>query len=196
MVTSTKRSVSCLDVSENSGTPKSSILYNRVFHYKPSILGYPYFWKHPFESEDVPLCYDSQKKKQLVNGKGSQASLGMLWEGCFPGSPRSFPFGTHTFFGANKETHQHQSSCVQFSYPIRWYRRISGQSRSTIPLSFPVNSHDFQKILRKLLVVFLKINDLFRMILEVSEFRSTSFPAKLGSPNWSRVKRTPINTVS
>ena len=20
---------------------------NRVFHYKPSILGYPYFWKHP-----------------------------------------------------------------------------------------------------------------------------------------------------
>ena len=25
---------------------KPSIL-NRVFHYKPSILGYPYFWKHP-----------------------------------------------------------------------------------------------------------------------------------------------------
>ena len=35
-----------VDVSENSGTPKSSIS-NRVFHYKPSILGYPYFWKHP-----------------------------------------------------------------------------------------------------------------------------------------------------
>ena len=26
---------------------KSSI-FNRVFHYKPSILGYPYFWKHPY----------------------------------------------------------------------------------------------------------------------------------------------------
>ena len=35
-----------LDVSENSGTPKSSILIG-VFHYKPSIFGYPYFWKHP-----------------------------------------------------------------------------------------------------------------------------------------------------
>ena len=23
------------------------INFNRVFHYKPSILGYPYFWKHP-----------------------------------------------------------------------------------------------------------------------------------------------------
>ena len=29
--------------------PKSSH-YNRVFHYKPSILGYPYFWKHPYAS--------------------------------------------------------------------------------------------------------------------------------------------------
>ena len=35
-----------MDVSENSGTPKSSI-FNRVFHYKPSILGYHYFRKHP-----------------------------------------------------------------------------------------------------------------------------------------------------
>ena len=23
------------------------IHFNRIFHYKPSILGYPYFWKHP-----------------------------------------------------------------------------------------------------------------------------------------------------
>ena len=29
-----------LGVSKNRGA--------RVFHYKPSILGYPYFWKHPF----------------------------------------------------------------------------------------------------------------------------------------------------
>ncbi len=26
------------------------IHFNRVFHYKPSILGYPYFWKHPYVS--------------------------------------------------------------------------------------------------------------------------------------------------
>ena len=36
-----------VDVSENSGTPKSSILIGG-FHNKPSILGYPYFRKHPF----------------------------------------------------------------------------------------------------------------------------------------------------
>ena len=35
-------------VSENRGTPKSSILTG-FFHYKPSILVYHYFWKHPHE---------------------------------------------------------------------------------------------------------------------------------------------------
>ena len=36
-----------MGVSKNRGTPKSSILIIRVFPYKPSILGYPYSWKHP-----------------------------------------------------------------------------------------------------------------------------------------------------
>ena len=36
-----------MDVSLNGGTPQI-IHFNRVFHYKPSILGYPYFWKHPY----------------------------------------------------------------------------------------------------------------------------------------------------
>ena len=35
-----------MGVSKNKGTPKSSN-FNRVFHYKPSILGYPSIWKHP-----------------------------------------------------------------------------------------------------------------------------------------------------
>ena len=35
-----------MGVSKNRGTPKSSILIG-FFHYKPSIWGYPYFWKHP-----------------------------------------------------------------------------------------------------------------------------------------------------
>ena len=35
-----------MDVSKNSGTSKSSH-FNRVFHYKPSIFGFHYFWKHP-----------------------------------------------------------------------------------------------------------------------------------------------------
>ena len=36
-----------MGVSKNNGTPQI-IHFNRVFHYKPSILGYHYFWKHPY----------------------------------------------------------------------------------------------------------------------------------------------------
>ena len=36
-----------MGVSKNRGTPKSSILIG-FFHYKPSIMGYHYFWKHPY----------------------------------------------------------------------------------------------------------------------------------------------------
>ena len=38
-----------MDVSENSGFSPQIIHFNRVFHYKPSILGaHPYFWKPPY----------------------------------------------------------------------------------------------------------------------------------------------------
>ncbi len=40
-------SIVYMGVSKNHGTPKI-IHFNRVFHYKLSILGYPYFWKHPY----------------------------------------------------------------------------------------------------------------------------------------------------
>ena len=36
------------DVSENSGFSPQIIHFNKVFYYKASILGYPYFWKHPY----------------------------------------------------------------------------------------------------------------------------------------------------
>ena len=41
---------------------KSSILSNRVFHYKPSILGYLYFWKHPYKSSTFPPIPPSQRE--------------------------------------------------------------------------------------------------------------------------------------
>ena len=45
-----------MGVSKNRGTSKSSILnhFNRVFPFKPSILGYHYFWKHPYS--DLSSC--------------------------------------------------------------------------------------------------------------------------------------------
>ena len=41
-----------MGVSKNRGTPKSSILIGCSLN-KPSILGYPYFWKHPYSSGQI-----------------------------------------------------------------------------------------------------------------------------------------------
>ncbi len=50
-----------MGVSKNRGGPPTSSIFhfNRLFHYKPSILGYPYFWKHPYL-----LIQDWDKKNQ------------------------------------------------------------------------------------------------------------------------------------
>jgi len=53
-----------MDVSENNGTPKSSILIG-VFHYKPSIVGYPYFWKHSYRIFPLPSCWWRCKRTNL-----------------------------------------------------------------------------------------------------------------------------------
>ena len=49
-----------MGVSKNNGTPKSS-MFNRIFHHKSSILGYPYFWKPPYLwSKDNHFALSSQ----------------------------------------------------------------------------------------------------------------------------------------
>ena len=62
-----------LDVSKNSGFSLQIIHFNRVFHYKPSILGYPYFWKHPFESisDEFALTSISNKNCTWVKVDGA-----------------------------------------------------------------------------------------------------------------------------
>ena len=49
-----------MGVSKNRGTPKSSN-FNRVFHYKPSILGYPYFWKHTNQPLPTTALLDTSR---------------------------------------------------------------------------------------------------------------------------------------
>ena len=63
-----------MGVSKNNGTPKSSH-FNRVFHYKPSILGVPLYLETPIYlmlSKDYP----SQVKGMTLAHKSTQfASL-------------------------------------------------------------------------------------------------------------------------
>ena len=80
-----------LGVSENNGTPKSSH-FNRIFHYKPSILGYPYFWKHPFR--ETIGCNPSQIKGTYgLHLQGAYLEIPSQLERSWPVTPIFKPFG-------------------------------------------------------------------------------------------------------
>ena len=68
-----------MDVSKNNCTPKSFILIG-IFHYKPSILGLPYFRKHPYRQ--------TQREQGLtaagdlgLSSERSQAGVSAQFEG-------------------------------------------------------------------------------------------------------------------
>ena len=43
------------------------IHFSRVFHYKPSILGYPYFWKHPYIDVGDQHCYSTKALMETMD---------------------------------------------------------------------------------------------------------------------------------
>ena len=49
--------------------PTQIIHFDRVFHSKPSILGYPYFWKHP---------YRNQASELMLPKSGEDTTLGCM----------------------------------------------------------------------------------------------------------------------
>ena len=52
------------------------IHFNKVFHYKPSILGYPFFWKHPHLSMiDFLLFADGSNDQTALVGRRSRRQL-------------------------------------------------------------------------------------------------------------------------
>ena len=71
-----------VDVSENSGTPQI-IHFNRVFHCKPSILGYHYFWKHPCGATldlHIPYPYPARIKfKKAMAAPSNNLSDDIKW---------------------------------------------------------------------------------------------------------------------
>ena len=58
--------------------------FNRVFHYKPSILGYPYFWKPPYLQLMLPLgiltCFGSRGSRKTLSSWICQDCILGVWE--------------------------------------------------------------------------------------------------------------------
>ena len=53
------------------------IHFNKVIHYKPSILGYPYFWKHPFEKKNNEAL--ETKEMKTLNSRCIAGHLAFCW---------------------------------------------------------------------------------------------------------------------
>jgi len=67
-----------MDVSENSGTPQI-IHFNRVFHYKPSIFWYHYFWKHPY-THTSPIDWSFDYAQLVFEGQEPEGNARLLRE--------------------------------------------------------------------------------------------------------------------
>ena len=64
-----------IGVSKKYGYPQI-IHFNKMFHYKPSILGYPYFWKHPHLSMvDFLFFADGSNDQTALVGRRSRRQL-------------------------------------------------------------------------------------------------------------------------
>ena len=63
--------------SENSGFSTQIIQFNRVFHYKPSILQYPYFWKHPYTPQTT-LLFGTMNISKTPETSAELKDLGIL----------------------------------------------------------------------------------------------------------------------
>ena len=74
------------------------IHFNRIFHYKPSILGYPYFWKHPNVPDSI-----QDETGQVAIGLGRAHS-----ESGF-GNARQLAQSGENLFAGILESHTHLS---------------------------------------------------------------------------------------
>ena len=98
------------------GVPPNHPMFNRVFHYKPSILGYHYFRKHPYQTEDLRRGFYLCGRLLSLIHLGLQSS----WH-------REV---RHEFLGQKI----HGSIVIRATTPVNWH------SYFQVPLFFLVNS--------------------------------------------------------
>ena len=66
---------------QNRGGKTPQIIhFNRVFHYKPSILGYPYFWKHPYSPSGTFGSNPTGSPPSCMTTDSSLAPLDQDWK--------------------------------------------------------------------------------------------------------------------
>ena len=106
------------------------IHFNRVFHYKPSILGYLYFWKPPFASITILGGEKKQNKKTVLFENQVASGLTIMIVKTLPKSwviPIMMPTITMTSATSIKALEKSRSHLFTKIYPcFFWGRREKG----------------------------------------------------------------------
>ena len=109
------------------------IHFNRVFHYKPSILGYPYFWKHPFSWEKNHLFFKLRKgSSPSLRSVGQRLETRLFHKPTLQWEKKFTPLLHIQILKKNKFTS----------------RKTTTQKPQNIP-KFPLNSQQSHKIAQK-----------------------------------------------
>ena len=116
-----------MDVSENSGTPPI-IHFNRVFHYKPSILGYPYVWKHPFTFRHLVPCTPTTQPRTYRDTFTCPAGRGCKLEGIHLLTRRIQPTYIESTLQGTNISHQKSllSRWFSFSLSVGYVNSLEG----------------------------------------------------------------------
>ena len=114
-----------MGVSKNYGTPKSSILIG-VFHYKPSILGYPLFLETPI-SPQTNSCHSTVITQR--NTYNPPIAKGASIPDCLP-----------CFVECQQEHHHSPPGEVFGTCLARWFVRIYTNARFNISASVSFKS--------------------------------------------------------
>ena len=101
---------------------------NRVFHHKPSILGYPYFWKHLY----IPRLPNTKRK---VIGPKKPTSKPIQENTCCQLLLRGGTFKSNTTIFGHQQLSQNTTSAHRsfFSFPLRLIRGCSYQPLDLLP---------------------------------------------------------------
>ena len=106
------------------------IHFNRVFHYKPSILGYPYFWKHP----DIHQPFQVPKMEVLY-------PIRLFWvEGQPPKTEVSWVLGIYIYIHTHLQLHipgplknDNNPKSSRIPSPSTWLEKNPNWSEVNIP---------------------------------------------------------------
>ena len=143
-----------MGVSKNSGFSPQIIHFNRVSHYKPSVLGYHYFWKHPYRGwNPTHLCGDDNtpsyyRRIPIKQPVWLKVRFFFSWLICFPDPHFFLRFSGRGIPSTRAET-EPGNQCIprlKSGISYRYFRRLSIQFITSPKTNVDTQNNGLEKV--------------------------------------------------